>query len=306
MNAIAPRRTPAADVAPVGFNRDYFQELVEREFAALVVLSLWDAHGSRDEISRIRLDGLTPEQVLDEVVQAATVASAEAVGTLRFDVAVLDRDERPLGRVPLRIEGSGYGDPGLAERPDGVGLQGQLMRHLEAKERLIQDLQRASIGQLASEVRRLQSDKEKLQAKVDEFAELKEKLLDRQEERIAAREQAKERAEGWKRTLDTIQALLPVVVNKVTGKPMVRQRYTDLEVLLFELAPRLKTERYEKLIQQLPHADKMLFATLFEQALKHAEIMQSTEEKQSVQERIHDLILGFARPPADATKNGVS
>lgn len=188
-----------------------------------------------------------PKDLAELFESTAETFAGGVPGTQQFQVvAFYDDNERPQSFYPFRKTCDPEHDGITTEPPTPTGQLSQFMRHLEAKERMTSQYT-VSIFSILERTVKSQADRiamlEKEQFDAVDLA--KEMILksaaqshDREMELLKAKQSAGDR--------EKVLALLPAVVNRVTGKEIFPQSTAD-SALFENLAGSLT----EKQVQQL-------------------------------------------------------
>ncbi len=188
-----------------------------------------------------------PKDLAELFESTAETFAGGVPGTQQFQVvAFYDDNERPQSFYPFRKTCDPEHDGITTEPPTPTGQLSQFMRHLEAKERMTSQYT-VSIFSILERTVKVQADRiaslEKEQFDAVDLA--KEMILksaaqshDREMELLKAKQSAGDR--------EKVLALLPAVVNRVTGKEIFPQATAD--TALFE---NLAGSLTEKQVQQL-------------------------------------------------------
>jgi len=222
------------------------------------------------------------EDVVPMIVESAK-SVAEGQGRTKFLLQGFDpdADDACLGTVGFSMEPEEAIDEGesvMSEPPTAVGLLSQLMRHNS-------DLHRQSSGTwgmmfayMTRMIEKLTDQNEKLSTEKMAAAETMEALISKKHQRdMESREQEadmKRKDEMWGK----VMMLLPVVVNKLAGKEIVRQNDTAFEITTAEFLKTITGEKIEQFISTgtLDKHQMTLLLTMLEQLSKR---MLPAEEK---------------------------
>lgn len=183
--------------------------------------------------------------------EARNVASAYP-GPQAFLLTAHEKEDvdfqAPLTSTGFRVdasEGQGQGDMTGSEPPTQEGLLGQLMRHNENKEKTINSM-------LSSVISYLVRDNEKKSEALEQFFSTRlemmktmEELTSKKHEREIAAKEQEAKIERNKEMFGRISSYLPVVVNHLAGKEVVRQKDTELELVATELVRTLSTNQLD-------------------------------------------------------------
>lgn len=186
-------------------------------------------------------------------VEAAAAADAGGIGGTQSYIvqAFFENDaDKALARFTFRVAGDDEEDEndGLnSEPPNRIGLTSQLMRHTEA----IMRTGTMATGQVVAVMQRtianLTESNERLMAQRMESYQLIEELQSQKHERdlLTSREAMKQQM--IRETFEKATLLLPVVINKLTGKNVLPEKKTGGEIMIKEFMNSLTPEQGEKL-----------------------------------------------------------
>lgn len=214
------------------------------------------------------------EQYTGELESEAT-SYAEGVGTTQtFAIAAYfeEDEERPLARHAFRVAVEGLeGDDDVSSEPaNSAGLQKQLMRHLEGKERIQSSM-------LGSVLHTLQKQNEQLSTMVTRMMESRVEELQAAEELISTKHQRDMELEDQKQTnvhkgqlLDNLLALLPAVANKAMGRKIIPETTDPIQLQLMKLVEALTEKDVEGLLNAVPEPEKKIALIQTLQLVKEA------------------------------------
>lgn len=178
----------------------------------------------------------------------------------------------------LAASNAGGDDDVMSEPATDQGLLSQLMRHNS-------DLHRQSTGTWGMMFSYLTNIIDKQATQIDRLGNEKmsnaaavEELVSKKHERDMEMEERKAKQKRMDDMFGKVSTLLPVVVNKIAGKELVRQNDTLLELTSTEFVGSLKPSQLDALLQTgaLDKHQLALISTMLEQANKR---MISAEDR---------------------------
>jgi hypothetical protein len=129
--------------------------------------------------------------------------------------------DSPVVRHSFRVSVSdveeGSGDPSVSEPATAEGLQGQLMRHLEAMARMATQGAQRTIDGLQKQVDQKDALLERYQRKDLERMELTEQLISRKHERELQTYEAEAKEKRKDALFDLLMPLVPMIGKRLTG-----------------------------------------------------------------------------------------
>ncbi|MFH1010994.1 MAG: hypothetical protein V1784_07150 [bacterium] len=181
-------------------------------------------------------------------IEANSEADAGGIGGIQSYVVLAffeDEPDKPLARFTFRVAGDNEEDEGeiSSEPPNRIGITSQLMRHNEA----IMRTGTIATGQVVAVMQRtiasLSEANERLTTQRLESFQLIEELQSQKHERdlMASREAMKQQM--IRETFEKATLLLPVVVNKLTGKTLLPERKSGQEIMIKEFMNSLTPEQ---------------------------------------------------------------
>jgi hypothetical protein len=182
-------------------------------------------------------------------------------GSQRFAIAVLDGKDRPLAQFLMRAASEAVGGLTYDSEPATIaGVTKQLMRHTEAMMRGTALAHAQVTDHLLRQLERSAQRCEALEAKHLELLQLSEDLLSQKAGRDLAAQRQSMQERRKDELLRKMGVLLPVVVAKLSGKPVPAQ----LDPAMRELAKSLDGDQLDKLAQVLRPEQVIALTTLIE------------------------------------------
>ena len=227
--------------------RNWTRDHVVAVGADLVLLSHVGIEGGREAVSRYdAASTMQPEELHRAIVADAENYCSALPGAQRFHVASLskgedERDRNVLRTITFMLDGGGsaeydeHGGNVLSEPPTQTGIVSMLMRHLESRERSLNAVVHGTLAHAGNVNRELRDENVVLRRELKEVQEASDKHLERKHERALEFEKEKHRAEQVMMGLNKIMPYLSSALNMVTGKPMVHQVKTNVDLAALAL-----------------------------------------------------------------------
>jgi len=269
--------------APVKKLRRFLESCLELEDDVDLVLYSINVAGRKAPVWKS-----SRKWTIDDAVPLIAECSQEAANgfgnTTRFALLAFrsgdeDRSTSILNMSwALAPSASGGDDDAMSEPATDQGLLAQLMRHNS-------DLHRQSTGTWGMMFSYLTNIIDKQATQIDRLGNEKmsnaaavEELVSKKHERDMDMEDRKAKQKRLDDMFGKVATLLPVVVNKIAGKELVRQNDTLLELTSTEFVGSLKPSQLDALLQTgaLDKHQLALISTMLEQANKR---MISAEER---------------------------
>lgn len=234
------------------------------------ILRTWD----RKENPEV-FEGLSSiEPLATEIVRLAEEhAESFGGGAHRFEV----RTEQYLGgrqktSFRIRVDGDADAPGGGDDAPTATGLVGQLMRHLEVKERVQAAMYQTTIGTMSRMISDFSGEARELRleqrARENELEEARSRQAERDLEGLRQISADKRKDQAFERIL----ALLPVAASRMLGggsqgdAPGEKQTSAALSILANELADSLSQEQFLRIAGALGPNQQILLGELIRTA----------------------------------------
>lgn len=194
------------------------------------------------------------EKAADDL-NAAAEADAEGIasGPQRYVVLPFGEDPaRATGRHTLHVAAPELEDETQieSEPANAQGLTAQLMRHMEAKERLQTNGMATVIKSMQKMAESVAAENEQLRAYRLESLAVVESLLSQQAERELAAKQAEVKIEMMQGVAKDLKLLVPPIVNRIAGKSILPS--SDPKVLVAKgILESLTEEQRSKLAEMV-------------------------------------------------------
>lgn len=208
--------------------------------------------------------------VLVQDIQQAAQNHADSVGTVtRFEVQLISErngSDDPVGVFPFRLRARDeIAEIDGSETPTERGLVSQLMRHLEATQRLFHQAtgvmlttQAQRIEQDALTINRLIAEREQHFRQIEDAKSMEAEREIKMLEHVARKEQI-----DW--GLSKLNQLLPVIMSKLSGAPIANPAELNL---LRTFVSGLSQAQLSAMASQLSSEQQVVFFTMLRQLAK--------------------------------------
>lgn len=226
-----------------------------------------------------------PDDVASVIYEEAKSTAAAFPGPQSFLLTAHDKDDRdgisPLATTGFRVdpsEGGLGGDAMGSEPPTSEGLHAQLMRHVESKEKTIGAMFGTVLSHLLRQNEKQSEQIEHLLAARLQNVTIMEELHSQKHVRDMEAKEVEEANERKKAMMGKIMTYLPVAINHLAGKELVRQKDSELELVSKEFVASLTLPQLDALrdANLLKPEQMVLMGTMLE---KVAGSMITAEEK---------------------------
>jgi len=203
--------------------------------------------------------------------------NAGALGGLqRYLVAAFRKDDTerqdPLSTVGFMAQPdmAGEGDSALSEPATPDGLLAQLMRHNQEMFRMHNGMMGALTTHLAQTIDRLSSQNEKLVTEKMTAIITMEDLMSKKHERDITMKREEQKSLRSNDMYERVMQLLPIAVNKLAGKEIMRQKDTMLEAVAVQFMQTMTPTQLDTIAQSgmFNQQQLLLISTLLEQVSK--------------------------------------
>lgn len=208
-------------------------------------------------------------------VENAVMDDAEGLGGVQTYVVLpyhANTASKPSSRFTIREATASVDDPEEmdSEPATGKGMLAQMMRHTEAATRLSM----MSMGQIVTTLRHANAKQAELieklveekMANLEMMEDLKSQRLER--EILTKREESKDRIKA--EIMDKMSTLVPVLVNRIAGKPLLPGKSTPMEGMIKGLIESIEPSQLESLQGVLKPTQLVALMEIF-QTLQPAE-----------------------------------
>lgn len=278
-------------------DRSWIARSMERPGVAALVVSALDVHQQRSEVARYDLDDRTTTDDLAAAIQRDADSFASGLGGLqRFHVAAVGEDEsRILASTTFAVESRALADgdgPVGSFPPTATGALALELTNNQNTMRLLTSCIGSFVTQQSTTIRELRAQNEALLNDRLETIRLIEDLQSAKH----VREMEMKRLEATEaRKNEMVADLLPfasAALNKVTGKQLVRQRSSEIELAAKALAGTLSMEQLDTLRESGALTTQQLVAvgSMIEALVKSG--MVTTEEKAESEDVAHPVVTG--------------
>jgi hypothetical protein len=274
-------------------DRNWVSENLKRATLTGAIVYSLDVNRDKSEISRYECGALTdPDELIGKVMRDAEAFASALNGVQTFLFVFVDEEERSLASMTFSMDGGMQGDAGVAsEPPTGIGLQAQLMRHLENRERVTNAVITGVVSMQAKTIDRLSLQNEKLVSEKFATLEMVESLMSGKHVRDMELKRVEKETETRKAVIEKIGPYLSAVLNKVNGEPLVRQRSTELEMSVQEFIKEVTPSQMDKIAQSgiFTQGQLVTFSTMLEQVAK---VMMTEAQQREQAEAVHRANMG--------------
>lgn len=280
---------------PRGRIRKFFEAAISRQEEATFTLFHVLVNGKKNPCWTSEKN-MTIDDLLSSVCDTAQGMAEGSPTAVKLNLQATDPayDGKVIGTVWFVAEPTATSDEEgreLSEPADRDGLLAMLMRHNS-------DLHRQSSGmwgvmfQYMTQIINRQSEQlEKLQTEKMQAAETMEALISKKHQRDMESKQIEADMKRKDEMFGKIMLLLPVVVNKIAGKEIVRQNDTAFEITTSEFLKTITSDKIEALMNTgvFDKHQMTLLITMLEQLTKR---MLPAEERQKSPEISSKAIFG--------------
>jgi hypothetical protein len=235
-----------------------------------------------------------PEDMASTIFEEARTTAAAFPGPQRFIVTAHTKEDvdntSPITTMGFTVESNEDGFSGQtgSEPPTSEGLLAQLMRHNETKDKQLA----AMFGTVTSYLVR---DNEKKAEQIEHLLGLRSQMIETMEDLQSQKHardletKALEASDERKKDLfGKIMTYLPVAVNHLAGKELVRQKDSEMELVASEWVQSLSTTQLDAMRDAglLKPEQLVLLGTLVQ---KVATRFMDKDQKQEQSEEAHDI-----------------
>ena len=217
---------------------------------------------------------------LAELFQAKADAFAQDLpGAQIFSLLACYGDEpRPQARHPFQVIGEPDFHGLTSESPDAKGAVQQTMRHLEARDREVNNMIRSVFENSTQTIDYLSRENRELR---DENAKANQALREMVLGRFTEEHKFRMEEEKQKQTAELVNKAIefaPLLLNTIAGKEVIPQSKVD-SVLLTTLARSLPNEVLGEIMSKLPKEVAGAFASRIEESRQADALAEKTAEK---------------------------
>ncbi len=194
--------------------------------------------------------------------------------------------ESPLASVSFRVsvaDKSG-GEEAVTESPTESGLLSMSMRFTDSMFRNFNMMVGATVFHLTRTVEKQSEQIEALLAQRTADAETREDLASQKHIRDVELKRIEAKVKRDEEMFSRVMSYLPVAINHLAGKELIRQRDTELELVAMELATQINMPQLDKLRDSglLTPNQLVLFATMLEKVTKRL-VTDEQKKKESAE-----------------------
>lgn len=236
----------------------------------------------------------TVDETASTIYEQAREHTASLGNVQRFVCNAYDRSEDspterdvPFHSVAFKIEPQNLAndsDSVSSEPATSEGLLGQLMRHNNELHRQSTHAMGTLTYHLARTVEKQSDQIEKLMADRIGTIEVMEELMSRKHDREISTQQTQAKISRDKELFEKIMQLGPVILNKLAGKEIVRQKDTILESVVVQFMDTIKPEHLDRIADSgvLDRQQMILFSTILEQVTKRMVALDERAKSQQI------------------------
>lgn len=237
-------------------------------------------------------------QILEEAINYCTVAGG---GPQRYVVSAYDMDREDngeFGSVPFMNTGficegnpAAFSEVISSEPPTSEGLMASLMRHNNMMFQQHNAAIHSLVSHLASSLQKKSEENERLMADRVGTITIMEDLLSRKHERDMDVRQQESSITRKNEIWTKLSELLPIAVNKLAGKELVRQKSTAFEATVMTFMESIQSGQLDTIAKSGIFSERqlVLFGTMLEQMVKQ---MTTADEKKEISETTQRAVTG--------------
>jgi hypothetical protein len=267
-----------------------------------VVIFHLDISNRKSAVLVRKWDGVQPplEEFSSEIFEGAKSHCGVLGGPQRFMLSAFDVEDETEHRAPVHNAGmvveGGYqlgtdGEMATSEPPTQEGLLAHLMRHNNEQARLNTSAMGAMIAHLVRMVESQGAQIDGLLRDKISTVQVVEDLFSRKADREIAAERSRAESKRRDELLAKILQLGPMILNKVTGKELVRQHDSALEASVIAFMESITPSTLDSIAKSNVFTERQLvmIATMLEQVTKR---MVTVEEKKQTMETAERAAVG--------------
>jgi hypothetical protein len=177
-----------------------------------------------------------------------------------------DKD-KPHGRLVFAVGGDSFGEDGnelVSEAPNQRGLTSQLMRHNEAMAKmLVLGMQSVMQSQQRTIVQQSQQ-LEHVSDKHFEAVALIEEMSSNKHERDLEAKRLDLKQQMQIETFQNVKMLVPAVVNRLSGKKVMKEPVTPQQMLLKKFMDSIKPDQFQKWLNEMNTEQRIAIMELYQ------------------------------------------
>jgi hypothetical protein len=176
-------------------------------------------------------------------------------------------DAQAIGRCVISLQGDAHDadDDGILSEPASLtGLTGQLMRHLEAQNRIFMGAVTAMVETTRRQSERTAAINEKLIDSRFDLLETQAEMLDNKAERDIEIRKADVQAKGIEEGISFMRAIAPVIVNKVVGAKILPEQMGGVTQIASSFFHSLTAEQMQTITGAMTREQLIQFFSLAE------------------------------------------
>ncbi len=280
---------------PVKRIKSFMEAALSRHDELELVLYHVNVSGRQSRVwgpeSKWTMDDVTP--IIAESARAYANGLSGATNFRLVAYQVGEEGQNPINVMSftLMAEGGGGDDDGLSEPATDQGLLAQLMRHNNELHRQSSGTVGMMFGYMTGIIERQSHQIEKMTNDRMRHAEVMEDIVSKKHERDIDMDNRKIKQKRTDEMLSKVLSLLPVAINKLAGKELVRQNDTLFEITSAEYIQSIKPEQLDGMLQSglIDKNQLTLLSTMLEQVNKR---MLTAEDKNEGSEKAKKAATG--------------
>jgi len=256
----------------------WFNEVKAKYKTVNVGLSLWhhQEDGRGDQLDSWAVpDQLDVESLWPSIQEVARNYAELLRGSQTFAIVVTAGESR-VARRNFALEGGAIAAQKThAVTGDGV-VVGELLRHLENKERIQAKLLDSILGQLTGEIDRLGKRNAHLEMRDIERAEGYEKLLSKQHERDLQTRKHLHNVQMQNELANGVRMVIPTIANKIAGEKVLPEaKLSTTEQSFQALLESITPEQMSKITEALNPYQAMAVMEAYKQLVMNKGVQQN-------------------------------
>lgn len=257
-----------------------YVERDEGHFVKIIVRTVINKSKVGDELARYTVptqkerDDSWDAELAHNILSSLELEATQLGGMQHFACySVFSDHEGTVNRCLLSIQGSADDDNDddgmLAEPPSKTGLVAQAMRHQEANMKIMVTTIGTSLESLRRLNDRVMSLNERLMQGMSDLVKERMEIAEQSVMSRAAEAQQQVKADAVKAGMQTLQKMVPHVINQLAGKEMIptQEKQSEATEAAKALFPTLTEEQFEALHKVLRPEQMQHFATLGQKLL---------------------------------------
>ena len=262
----------------------FIESLADTEAGEIILYHLTAAHRT-NQLGRWE-DWQNASDLTGVIWEQAAAYAGGVSGTQAFVLKAFakgDFDKRdPIATTSFRVEATGNGsEEATSEPPTEQGVMNTLMRMNDTLFRNFTMMVGATTHYLARTVEKQSEQIESLVAQRTMDADVREGLMSQKHERDVDMKKVEAKAKRDEEIFSRVMSYLPVAINHLAGKELVRQKDTELELVAAELATQFTLPQLDRLRDSglLTPQQLVLMATMLEKVYARMNTMENVAKE---------------------------